>query len=118
MIEDRRALADALANEYEGGTLKECVTASPPPKTRSRPLTAHCAAKRMFSPTNSRNPKDAVTGYCPNSSARSVCDVTGRRRDRSTPTGFVGMRRAEKFLNVCIHQVKPHISVKLLASLI
>jgi hypothetical protein len=43
---------------------------------------------------------------------------TGRRRDRSTPTGFVNMRRAEKFLNVCIHQVKPHISVKLLASLI
>jgi hypothetical protein len=27
MIEDRRALADALANEYEGGTLKECVSA-------------------------------------------------------------------------------------------
>ena len=48
MIEDRRALADALATEYKGGTPKECVTASSSPKTPSRPLTALLHTRRSL----------------------------------------------------------------------
>jgi hypothetical protein len=46
-----------------------------------------------------------------------VLVLIGRHRG-STPAGFAGARRADKFLNVCFHQVEPNIPIKLLASLV
>ena len=54
MIQDRRNLADALANEYKGGHTEECVTASLLPKMPSRPSTALLHTKRL-SPEKSRD---------------------------------------------------------------
>jgi hypothetical protein len=43
MIEDRRALADALANEYEGGHTERMRVSSTAAQNTIEALTAHCA---------------------------------------------------------------------------
>ena len=45
-------------------------------------------------------------------------EAGGQPKRGSTPASFVGAGRPQKFLNICLDQMKPNIPVKLLAPLI
>jgi len=75
--------------------------------------TANCATKAVQRSRTQRHRKygNKILDTAKKYRIKWIREFSSLALLRSTPTGFVGLRRPQKFLNICLDQAKPDISV-------